>query len=482
MNKKQQNLADLRFIYEKVNWYLKQKPEDLIQYFQDHKMDSLYSIPDKRLGMIICGREASEKFYSIAERYLSSQREGKNKTDLDEFVKKLKEEFSRRFLQEDEEINENKVDRMLSTAYKSSSREFKQLTHYIPCAIFFSRTIDSFEIGPISFLHKTKFESIYGDEIDQLRAQIKDEHRENCAKAIANGFPEDSIATEEQSQQLAERLVGGLLSSFENWEWVAVVIISECNEKISYSKAISITKIALNILKLLFGSEFTDQIRTEKDYGEPSKSARLTKIESGKFEISLSSTAGGNVIGDKWLEILSTEASYYFDLATKTLKLSLEFNDPPALCARFIDALSWYGDAVSEQSYAAKIVKFVTSIERITGTGIEKDAEGNERGVTDIVTNRSSILYSLATEESLADSKLKVSTIYKCRSDLVHGSLSPFDESCVSNAHKAGEISRMVLLAGLDYFFSLGAGDLLMNQKQLKEEYKKLEVKYCSSD
>lgn len=477
MNKRQQNLEDLRLIYEKVDWFLKQKPEDLIQYFQKHRMDSLYSIPDKKLGMIICGREASEKFYNIAERYLGSQKEGKNKTNLDEFVKKLKEEFSRRFLQEDEEINENKVDRMLSTAYRSMSREFKQLTHYIPCTIFFSRTIDSFEIGSIRFLHKTKFESIYGDEIDQLRIQIKDEHKENCAKAIANGFPEDSIATEEQSQQLAERLVDGLLSSFENWEWVAVVTISECNEKTSYSKAISVTKTALNILKLLFGSEFTDQIRTERDYGESSKSARLTRVESGKLEISLSSIAGGNVIGDKWLEILSAEADY-FDLATKTLKLSLEFNDLPPLCARFIDALSWYGDAVSEQFYAAKIVKFVTSIERITGTGIEKNAEGNERGVTDIVTNRSSILYSLVTDESLADSKLKVSTIYKCRSDLVHGSLSPFDESCVSYAHKAGEISRMVLLSGLSYFFSLGTGDLLMNQKQLREEYKKLEAKY----
>ncbi|HEY8036357.1 MAG TPA: hypothetical protein VIF37_12320 [Methylobacter sp.] len=480
MTKKQQNLDDLRFIYEKVDWYLKQKPEDLIRYFQEHRMDSLYSIPDKKLGMIICGREASEKFYNIAERYLGSQTEGKNKTNLDEFVKKLKEEFSRRFLQNSEEINDSKAEKMLSTAYKSMSREFKQLTHYIPCAIFFSRTIDSFEIGPISFLHKTKFESIYGDEIDQLRIQIKDEHREHCAKAIADGFPADRIATEEQSQQLAERLVGGLLSSFENWEWIAVVTISECNEKISYTKAISVTKTALNILKLLFGSEFADQIRTEKDYGESSKSARLTRIESGKLEISLSSTAGGNVIGDKWLEILSTEAGYYFDLATKTLKLSLEFSDLPPLCARFIDALSWYGDAVSEQSYAAKIVKFVTSIERITGTGIEKDAEGNERGVTDIVTNRSSILYSLATDEPLADSKLKVSTIYKWRSDLVHGSLSPFDESCVSYAHKTGEISRMVLLAGLDYFFSLDES-LSKNPKQLKEKYKELEAMYSTA-
>ena len=473
--KKQQNLDDMRFIYDKVGWYLNQNHEDLMVYFQEHKMDSLYNIPHPKLGKIICGREASEKFYNIAERYLSSQKEGKNKSNLDEFVKKLKEEFTRRFLQNGEEINESKVEKMISTAYKSMSREFTQLTHYIPCAIFFSRTIDSFNIGPINFLHKTKFESTYADEIEQLRIQIKEQHQEHCAEAIIKGFPSHNIATEEQSQQLAEELVEGLLSAFENWEWIAVVTIPECNEKISYTKAISSTKTALNILKLLLGSEFTDQIRTEKDYGESPKSAKLTRNENGKLEISLSSTVGGNVIGSDWLDVLNAKSGYYFDLTTKALQLSLEFNDTPPLCARFIDALSWYGDAVYEQSYAAKIVKFVTSIERITGTGIETGDDGKERGVTDIVTSRSSIFYSFATDESLTDSLEKVKKIYDCRSSLVHGSISPFDKSCISYAHKAGEISRMVLLVGLDYFFSL-SDDLSLSEKQLKKKYKELEA------
>jgi len=449
-----------------------------MQCFQHHRMDALYSIPDKRRGMIICGRDASERFYNIAERHLSSQKEEKNKTNLDEFVKKLKEEFSRRFLQIVEEITEKNMDRMISTAYRRISREFEPLIHYIPCAIFFSRTIESFEIGPVSFLHKTKFESTYGDEIDQLRIQIKEQHREHCASAIADGFPANRIATEEQSQQLADYLVDGLLSSFGNYEWIAVVTISKCNEKVSYSRAISVTKTALNILKLLLGGEFTYRIKTGKDHGEFSKSARLTRKENGKLEISLASAPSGNVVGDEWLEILSTNAAYHFGLATKVLELSLGFSDPPPLCTRFIDALSWYGDAVSEQSHAAKIVKFVSSIERITGTGIEMDDDGRERGVTEIVTNRSSILHSIATGEPLADSIPKVSNIYECRSNLVHGSLSPFDESCVSYAHKAGEISRMILLAGLDYFFSLGIDDLSMNQKQLKKKYKDLEAMY----
>lgn len=478
MNKRQQNYDDLRFICERVAWYLKQKPKDLMQYFQHHRMDALYSIPDKRRGMIICGRDASERFYNIAERHLSSQKEEKNKTNLDEFVKKLKEEFSRRFLKIGQEITEKNMDRMISTAYRSISRKFEPLIHYIPCAIFLSRTIKSFEIGPVSFLHKTKFESTYGDEIDQLRIQIKEQHQDHCASAIADGFPANRIATEEQSQKLADYLVDGLHSSFGNYEWIAVVTISKCNKKVSCRKAILATQTALNILKLLLGGEFTYRIRTGNDHGEFSKSARLTRKENGKLEISLTSTPSGNVVGDEWLEILNTNAAYHFGLATKVLELSLGFSEPPPLCTRFLDALSWYGDAVSEQSHAAKIVKFVSSIERITGTGIEKDDVGRERGVTEIVANRSSILHSIATGERLVDSITKVSNIYECRSNLVHGSLSPLDESCVSYAHKAGEISRMILLAGLDYFSSIGIGDMSMNQKQLKKKYKNLEAMY----
>lgn len=482
MNKRQQNFADLNFICERVVWYLKQKPEDLMQYFKTHKMDALYSIPDKKRGMVICGRDASGKFYDIAKRHLSSKNEEKNKTNLDEFVSKLKEEFSRRFIQDGEDITEVNMDRMISTAYRSLSREFKSLIHYIPCSIFSSDSVKKFNIGPVNFLYKTEFESNYGDEIKTLRIQIKEQHREQCASAIANGFPVERVATEDLSQQLADHLVEGLLSSFGNYEWIAVVEIPKCNEKVSYSRAISATKIALNTLKLLLGSEFTYRIRTGLDHGESPTSARLTRKEDGKLDISLSRSASGNVIGDKWIDILHNQASYYFGLATKALELSIGFSDPPPLCTRFIDALSWYGDAVSEQSYAAKIVKFVTSIERITGTGIEKYDDGRVRTVTEIVVNRSSILHSIATNETLSESKCKVSDIYECRSNLVHGSLSPFDESCVAYAHKAGDISRMVLLAGLDYFSWLGLDNLSISQKQLKSNYKTLEAKYLSQE
>jgi hypothetical protein len=90
-----------------------------MEYFKNHRMDALHFIPDQKRGMIFFGRDASEKFYSIAQRHLCSQKEGKNKTNLDQFVKKLKEEFSRRFLQSDDDLTvKNMVGRSRYAAEK----------------------------------------------------------------------------------------------------------------------------------------------------------------------------------------------------------------------------------------------------------------------------------------------------------------------------------------------------------------------------
>ena len=254
MNKKQLDFHDLNFIYEKVIWYLEQKPAELMEYFQKHHADSLYTIQDKKLGLLICGREASEKFYDIAKRHLSSQKQAKNKINLDDFAIKIKEEFSRKFLQNGEDRTENNVEKMINSAFRSISKDFEELIHYIPCSIFVATSIKSFEIGPVLFLQKSEFKSTCGDEIDSLRFQIKEDHQKDCAAALLRGYPANIIGTEKDSEELANYLVDGLQNAYEFYDWIAIVKILRSNESVSYDKAIFVTKAALNILKLMYGS------------------------------------------------------------------------------------------------------------------------------------------------------------------------------------------------------------------------------------
>ena len=109
------------------------------------------------------------------------------------------------------------------------------------------------------------------------------------------------------------------------------------------------------------------------------------------------------------------------------------------------------------------------------GTGIEKDALGHFREVTDILTSRAAILYSVLEQVPLEQACDEVSEIYDCRSDLVHGSVSPLDDSVVGKVNRTYEITRSVMFATLDYYATLGLENPAMNKNGLKAAFKKLE-------
>ncbi|MFQ5713058.1 MAG: hypothetical protein ACE5GU_03400 [Candidatus Scalinduaceae bacterium] len=290
MSKSQENLKDVNFICERVNWYLKQKPRELIEYFKEHRFDSLYSILHPESGMLICGLEASRRFTSIAERFLSTQVEKKRKTNLSRFVGNLKEEFSMRFVGQGQELSQKNIDRMISSAYKRTEKQYEKIRHYIPFEIILTKHINSFEVGPVQFIHKSRFFEYHKSEINDLRNGIRKEHQDRCKSAVKEGFPVNSVATEEQSQQLANHLVDGLLESFGQYEWFAVLDIAECDSQVSYDRALFTTKTALNIIKLLLGGQYTDRLRTAQDHGHSTKGAELTRSNDGKLHISLSYT------------------------------------------------------------------------------------------------------------------------------------------------------------------------------------------------
>lgn len=56
---------------------------------------------------------------------------------------------------------------------------------------------------------------------------------------------------------------------------------------------------------------------------------------------------------------------------------------------RWLDALNWYGKVVSEHGRAAKLVKFVAALERLTVT-----KETGTADVTEVVTKRTVVLAS----------------------------------------------------------------------------------------
>jgi hypothetical protein len=473
MPKPNLNLIDVEFIAEKAIWWAKARPEEIRARLEKQRMDALCSIPHPERGQLIIGQEANGRFWDIAQRFLDSSPEKKARTNPQEFVEKLRSEFSRRFLKDQRPIDQSNVDKMISTAYKAGEREFETAEHFIPSTLFFTNSVKSFAIGPVRFVHKSEFLQMHKTEFEELRGKIAQRNIAHAEELIAKGYKSLQVDPK-NAAKVGNQLVDGMLDWFQEFNWVAVVTVPQCEAKVSYNRALFLVRGALNIVKLLLGPWQTDRLRTAEDRGHAVKAAKLKRVE-GEWDISLSRTPKDNVTGDNWLERLQQESGNFFLTASRTLELSAGLDAAPPLCLRFLDALHWYGDAVAETAPAAKIVKFVTAIERVVGTGLEKDDKGNDRGVTEIVTTRAAIFFSRGFGVPFPEAKTEINRVYDSRSNLVHGSISPFADAVADEVSRTKKATRMILLVALDFFNSFGLENPALTEKELRRCYQDLE-------
>lgn len=469
-----ENFKDFESVLQLVSVAMKRTALQTIAHIKLNGMDAFHTIPDPRNGsFLIVGAEVTERFRLIARRHLATQPDRKVRTHVEAFVNQLAEKFSEFFLRPEQArpADQANMDRWIGSALRAAEKEHAATIHYIPCALIFSTTVKQFAVGPVTFYHTDEFFRLFGAEIDQLREKICDRHRRRIEEAVSDGFPEKNAATPEQSAQWGRRLTEGLLNHYKGFNWFAVIQVPASHQEVSSDRALFATRGALNIIKLFLGAGYTDRLRTAHDPGNAGPSATLTRDSNGELDISLTLVPNDNTVGEGWLDLLTGR---HYVRAARILSLCSGFDRPAPLCARFMDALHWFGEAVSEKSRAARIVKFVTAIECICGTGLEQDAAGKSRSVTDIVTTRAAILLSVLREVPFSDAHEEICDIYSCRSALVHGTASPFDDEVATQVRRTYEVTRTVLFAALDYY-----GDRLeddaMDVKGLKAAFQKLE-------
>lgn len=462
------NYQDVEAIMHRVVWALNLSIDEWRTYINAHPVDALHTIPHpKNNGPLIIGQVGTERLWAIADRYLKANPERKARANRAALVEKLRRSFTPVFLQERRRVDDGGIGNWIAEAYRAAEADHLELTHFIPCALFFGEKVKQFSIGPVTFVHVSEFFSSHELEFEKLRSKFAARHRAQVKKAVENGFPEKNAATPEQSEAWGHHLANGVLDSFRSYTWFAKISVPSCESETSYDRALFTTRGALNFIKVLLGSRYTYRLRTAEDPSFPAKSARLSQDIDGEFRVFLSDNPLDNTVGDEWAEVLTQGTGGFYAVAGRILSQTLGFSRPPHLCARFMDALYWYGDAIAERSPPAKILKFVNAIERICGTG-------KEAGVTELVITRAAIIYARPGQKTFAEAAAEVAAIYDCRSKLVHGSLSPFDDSVRRQVVKTHDITRFVLLGGLDRFHALGLEDCKFRERDLRRYYQAL--------
>ncbi len=198
--------------------------------------------------------------------------------------------------------------------------------------------------------------------------------------------------------------------------------------------------------------------------------------------MSFRSKSRDNHLGEgDWTELFKEGMKIPFEAGCSILEEANAFSALPPLTRRFLDSLQWFGDAVSERSVSAKILKYVTALEQLTGTGKEKIENTKDcgcekyRSVTEIVAKRSALLYCGQTRADFGETISRFKKIYGVRSDLTHGAISPSDEKCSEVAVELAEKARVVLMNGLCCFDFLGLDSLEMTNQRLKAYFNKFE-------
>jgi hypothetical protein len=465
-----QDIEDVTFIMEEIIRFRSMSFEELKVHHETNRQDALCSIPhpEPERGILVCGREAYNRFYQIAERHLATEPSLKNNFDAEVFANAVVEEFVRVFLKDAREVDQRWVNKMLSATVKKLKSKHKALTHYIPCVIVSDKEPQEFRIGPVRFMTVDKFLSENHEALENERRRLLEDGLKNRQEMIEKGLRTAEELLPENSAKFADMLVDGLTEYFKQFRWVAEVAIPECEEEVSLRRAEIVVEAALDILKLFFTESYGKNLRLGHSRGFAERTASLTREADEKLNIKIHRGSEHVPGGSAWFEKVTGKDPFYIKAAGTALQSLIDPRYVSHLGQRFLDALNWYGQAVTELRPSAQIIKYAAALERLTVTKKEKD-------LTQVVTRRTALLTYDKDKGDFERAKKDAGEIYEWRSNLMHGSCSPFDRELDSVTPLAEKITRRALFVALDLFVYLD--NTIENAKEidLEKKYQSLE-------
>ena len=374
------------------------------------------------------------------------------RVELAMVVENLGHQISSRFLKNGSAVNKSSVQAALDGAVKRAALKSKDITHFIPCTVVSDDDPRAFSIGPVTFQRREDF----------LQQQVP--AFEHYIESFIEVRP---TASADEAKDEALSFVVDTTTYFNHFDWVAEITIENCTPKISKDLARQTLQAALDVLRLMLGEAYADHLTMEGPPLGVVKTAELSMVDN-KIDISLGRSWPSRTLGaDWWPKIVERFTEERLAGAGRTIEMLVKMERDKPLCQRLLDAITWFGQAVTEQQPAAKIVKFVNGIERVTQCG-------KSDKVTETVCERAAALafdYHCGDREHWLG---RMKDLYDVRSRLVHGSMSPFDPDAARATQKAEELATRILCRAIDYFIHLGLDAAICSPERLEDQFQRL--------
>jgi hypothetical protein len=443
-NPKQAWVADIEFVLSECRRLREHtrhaKPWNL------SKSDLLATLPSPSgIGTILCGADALYRLHGLA--IVALKQSGASGTVEPETVfRALKHIVVQRFIKEQRTPDIAQVERALAAAAKEAKRLRSDAVHFIPCRLMDAKDPSTFSVGPVTFRERVSFDQ-------QMQAHY-------AAYLETGGSPEQI--------EMGKFLLPHARHYYEGFTWVAEVKILNCDAEISKERAYLAVTAALDCMHLLFGAYHTDRMTVGGPRLAEDRRAHLHLDAKGALQVSCSSSvtsAGG--FKDGWGEFLGREDIAFF-LRGKAIEPLVNPAVERPIGMRFVDAAAWFGQAAREMSDAARIVKAVNALERLVMTD-------EREGISELLSQRAAaVCHDSANDTLFDDIAAKLKDAYDLRSNLVHGSLSPFAPEVKDNSAITMRLVETALRGGLVFFESEALFDRICTDAQLAKGFQRL--------
>jgi hypothetical protein len=410
---------DYEFIVNEIIAFTALSPQDQLNQLRADPWGGLSGLKGAAGGDLFLSKEGRKRVSQIATRGLKNLGPAGHFHRLANVITALKREWSTLILSGFEMTPEN-AHEVFDSAIRKLEMEYSELTYYVPCSVVAERTYAKFTIGPATFV---------------LRDHFLKENEAAIRQAVAGfGNPE-----------ISETMFARTHSFYSEFQWVASITVPACDKEISRQRAHTGIQKALDVFKLIVGSDRAAHVKLAYDLTGPSSHAELVSSTSGVFALRMGGKGRDAITNDQWyqqvvagpaLPLLQSVLSNYW----------VAWRGLDEIQTRFIDALSWHSDAISEPDPGAKIVKFWTSIERLLSTSPGAN-----------IAARAAALLSNGAAEFEERSK-EFEGLYQRRSAVVHGGANRASESWYEESAKGSEAaSKNTLFQYLFEMFSIRA-------------------------
>lgn len=459
MTKPEEDLADVKAIYEDVMRFRRMRFEEWKAHLDAHPEDrGLHHINLPQGGSLRISADSTDRFFALTKRLMTVT---PNNADLDRSTLNdaIRAKFVDVFLRQAREIDRSSVDRMLSRAVKTVRQKHRPITRYLACMLVGDHEPFEFRLGPVRFLHESKFFEYFGGAIEADHREASTNQRTKAEEMLAEGRLND-LRSREEWEELDQKMLDWVPEYYKSYKWIAEVKVPACDDRISRIRAELTVQAALDVLKLFaFGWHFGGRVHLAVDHGIIDKVTDVVRHEDGHFAITWSRGAHWAFVEDGWFSDVERNAGGYLSAAAQIIEAYLSPEKPYEIATRWLDALNWYGQAVAERIPSAKIVKYVAALERLTIT--EQTPTDDDRGLTYAVTRRAALFAAGDDNVAREHRRREARDLYELRSKLMHGQTSPVSKEQVvsdklqSLMTKADDLARHVLVSALGEYVHL---------------------------